>query len=117
MKFQKKPVVIDAVQFTGTNHEEICAFVGKENMVVASELPHITIVTLEGNMKASQGDWIIRGVKGEYYPCKPDIFEQTYQPVEEEPVGCCDGCEQGYGCEYEAEYYGGCGDGGCGCGD
>ena len=82
-KFRKKPVVIEAVQYLGkTNVDEICKFVGAENMVVASELPHITIVTLEGKMKAQLEDWIIKGVKGEFYPCKPDIFEATYEPVE-----------------------------------
>lgn len=81
MKFRKKPVVIDAIRFNGNNYVDICEFVGNKNMVVASELPHITIVTLEGNMIALPGDWIIRGVKGEFYPCKPDIFEATYESV------------------------------------
>lgn len=58
-KFQKKPVVVEAYQ---TDKELI-------------------IPTLEGNMKASPGDWIITGVNGEQYPCKPDIFEKTYQKV------------------------------------
>lgn len=58
-KFQKKPVIVEAYQ---TDVE-------------------ITINTLEGKMKASPGDWIITGVNGEKYPCKPDIFEKTYQPV------------------------------------
>ena len=62
MKFRKKPVVIDAYQ---TDQELI-------------------IHTLEGDMKASPGDWIITGVNGEQYPCKPDIFEKTYEPVGKE---------------------------------
>lgn len=82
MKFRKKPVVIEAVQFDGENHEEICQFVTAENMVIASGLPHITIVTLEGNMQAQPHDWIIKGVNGEFYPCKPDIFEKTYELAE-----------------------------------
>jgi hypothetical protein len=82
MKYRKKPVVIEAIQFKDRNLGEICNFVGKENMVVASTLPHITIVTLEGKMKAQPNDFIIKGVKGEFYPCKPDIFEMTYEMVE-----------------------------------
>lgn len=79
MKFRKKPVVIEAIQFDN-NVNEICDFVGKANLVIASPSEHITIVTLEGKMKASQKDWIIKGIKGEFYPCKPDIFELTYEP-------------------------------------
>ena len=60
MKFRKKPVVIEAYQT-------------KEGL---------KILTLEGTMEAMPGDWIITGVKGETYPCKPDIFEATYEPVE-----------------------------------
>lgn len=63
MKFRKKPVVIQAYQNTG-----------KEP---------ISIKTLEGTMRADVGDWIITGVKGEQYPCKPDIFEATYEKVED----------------------------------
>ena len=59
MKFRKKPVIVDAYQI---DHEEI-------------------INTLEGDMKASPGDWIITGVNGEKYPCKPDIFEKTYERI------------------------------------
>lgn len=82
MKFQKKPVVIDAVQYTGTNHDEIISFCGEDVMgVLVAEQP-FNIRTLEGSHIASVGDWIIRGVKGEHYPCKPDIFEATYQAVE-----------------------------------
>lgn len=86
MKYRKKPVVIEAVKFTGKNHEELRAFCpciqisydGNTEGVVDA-----TIVTLEGIMEASPGDYIIRGVKGEFYPCKPDIFTETYEPVEE----------------------------------
>ena len=94
MKFRKKPVVIEAVQFNNINREEIEQFVGKElKQVIESDtaweagiappVSSLTIPTLEGDMKAMPGDWIIKGVKGEYYPCKPDIFEQTYEPVQE----------------------------------
>lgn len=84
MKFRKKPVVIEAIQFTGSNPAEICRFMGagewEEDFLDAG----LEIKTLEGTMKASPGDWIIRGVAGEYYPCKPDIFAATYEPVTEE---------------------------------
>ena len=82
MKFRKKPVEVEAVRFTGENLAEIAEFVGEmppTGMLAASVYE---IRTLEGNMFASPGDWIIRGVQGEFYPCKPDIFEQTYEAVE-----------------------------------
>lgn len=77
MKYRKKPVVIEAIKWTGTNVEEICAFIGKDvyHWLVSGEL---YIETLEGTHHASIGDYIIKGVQGEFYPCKPDIFEQTY---------------------------------------
>lgn len=85
MKYRKKPVVIEAVQWTGNNLEEIIIFMGvgmeaKEDFFFEKE---ITIRTLEGEMTAQKDDWIIKGVKGEFYPCKPDIFEQTYEPAED----------------------------------
>lgn len=93
-KFRKKPVVIEAVQLTWANWDEICEFcdVGKlEDGKPEGFYPNgvgdkigLHIPTLEGVMDASQDDWIIRGVKGELYSCKPDIFEATYEPVEEE---------------------------------
>lgn len=76
MKFQKKPVTIEAVQFTGDNFERIANFMGRTFDPANEEIP-----TLEGNLKAETGDWIIKGVKGEFYPCKPDIFAMTYDPV------------------------------------
>lgn len=83
MKYRKKPIVIDAVQFTGENKDEIAAFVGANPMqwINHPELG-ISIDTLEGSLDARPNDWIIKGVKGEFYPCKPDIFEQTYEKVE-----------------------------------
>ena len=94
MKFRKKPVVIEAMQFTGANEEgEKCLKFIQNGGCAASatfgeddgegnSVPTITIPTLEGDMTAMPGDWIIRGVKGEFYPCKPDIFEATYDPAE-----------------------------------
>jgi hypothetical protein len=90
-KFRKKPVVIDAVQISKhmgltpdwfadavTSNEVITHGLGK-----FGEGPiYIEIPTLEGVMRGDDGDWIIRGVKGELYPCKPDIFMTTYEPAE-----------------------------------
>lgn len=83
MKFRKKPVVIEAVQYSGRNAEECCKFMGTalpETDASQVGCP-MHIHTLEGTMLASPGDWIIRGVKGECYPCKPDIFAATYEPL------------------------------------
>ena len=81
-QFRKKPVVIEAIQFDGTNKEEIQNFIGDEiGQDVNSK--DLFITTLEGIMIASVGDYIIKGVQGEFYPCKPDIFEQTYNEVQE----------------------------------
>ena len=91
-KYRKKPVVIEAVHYTGLNRDEIEEFVGKElkqeleseTAYVAGQGPpqfSLTIETLEGNHKAMPMDWIIKGVEGEFYPCKPDIFEKTYDKV------------------------------------
>lgn len=74
--FRKKPVHIEAVQYTGDNLADILKFVGKVKTGGGCR-----IETLEGTMEAMPGDWIIRGVKGEFYPCKPDIFTATYEPV------------------------------------
>ena len=80
MKFRKKPVEVEALQFTGRNDRECLIFcpVAKDP---EERLPSLVIPTLEGEMRVSVGDWIIKGVKGEYYPCKPDIFNQTYEKV------------------------------------
>lgn len=79
-QFRKKPVVIEAVQFTGDNLDELREFVPAEWRDNRVGQP-LGIRTLEGVMTVSAGDWIIKGVKGEYYPCKPDIFEATYEPA------------------------------------
>jgi hypothetical protein len=87
-KFRKKPVVIEALQFTSTNWYEIGAFAGKKAGIAhkTGEPDVCLIKTLEGEMRASKGDWIIKGVKGEFYPCKPDIFQQTYEAVNSTPA-------------------------------
>lgn len=90
-KFRKKPVVIEAVQWTGKNFDDISHFTGdwhghkkahEDAEEGAIKSGSIYIRTLEGVMMASSGDWIIKGIAGEFYPCKPDIFEQTYEAVE-----------------------------------
>lgn len=84
MKFRKKPVVIEAKQWTGANKQEILAFIGDSGSYRSGGAPEgIFIKTLEGEHFANIGDWIIRGVAGEFYPCKPDIFERTYEQVGE----------------------------------
>ena len=85
MKYRKKPVVIDAVQYTGTDesYAEVCEFcTGILLDPIGNQKFHMD--TLEGGHDATPGDFIIKGVKGEFYPCKPDIFEKTYEKVEEE---------------------------------
>lgn len=78
-KFRKIPVVIDAIRYTG-NNEAAAAFVGDQFEVNVTETG---IQTLEGFMRVQPGDYIIKGVQGEFYPCKPDIFEATYEALEE----------------------------------
>ena len=87
-KYRKKPVVIEAMQFTRENMEEVARWCGGsiagEMTVTGTPIAYalMYIPTLEGVMDALTGDWIIKGVKGEFYPCKPDIFEATYELVE-----------------------------------
>jgi hypothetical protein len=83
-RYRKKPVVIEAIQWTGENFAEVVAFLG-DDFGGAQRGPgfdQIEIITLEGGITASLGDWVIRGVKGEHYPCKPDIFAATYEAVD-----------------------------------
>lgn len=89
-KFRKKPVVVEAVQFTGHNVQEIQEFTkgkGTGYTVISiwtGEYSKISIGTLEGPITAIPQDWIIKGTKGEFYPCKPDIFAEVYELVMEE---------------------------------
>lgn len=87
-KYRKKPVIIEAVKWTGDNTLDICLFMDKTINVdkIAGIESKLNIATLEGNMKASRGDYIIKGVNGEFYPCKPDIFDKTYEPAEKEAL-------------------------------
>lgn len=79
MKFKKKPIIIDAIQWND-NWSDLNE-IGKYSSFKI-ENGQLTILTLEGEMKCSIGDWIIRGIKGELYPCKPDIFEKIYEAAE-----------------------------------
>jgi len=80
MKYRKKPVVIEAVRFNGTNHDAIADFCSPHSIKVGGGFT-LLIPTLEGEYTANTGDWIIKGIKGEVYPCKPDIFAATYEPA------------------------------------
>jgi hypothetical protein len=84
-KFRKKPVVIEAIKWTGTNRVEIAKFIKGDALTLDDTLlvpgNGVFIETLEGMMCANPDDWIIKGVKGELYPCKPDIFAETYEEV------------------------------------
>lgn len=84
--FRKRPVVIEAVQYLLQDEEAVAKWCGGKVVfvipdVIADPVWQIQIPTLEGTMRASIGDWIIKGVHAEFYPCKPDIFEQTYEAV------------------------------------
>ena len=82
-KYRKKPLEIEAVQWTGDNLPIIITFMQKVPQVdLTMGNEKVFINTLEGTMTASVGDYIIKGVKGEFYPCKPDVFEQTYEEVD-----------------------------------
>lgn len=97
MLFRKKPVVIEAIRWTGTNLREIINFTGRHQSIVhwkweayedLVEKEGLKIFTLEGPLMASVGDWIIKGVRGEFYPCKPDIFAATYEAATAAPATC-----------------------------
>lgn len=82
--YRKKPVVVEAVQWEGTieSAKEINEFTHDDTITLAPVSQVLYIHTLEGVMEAQVGDFIIKGVKGEFYPCKPDIFERTYMEVQ-----------------------------------
>lgn len=92
MLYKKKPVVVEAIKWDSLNLTEIMDFVGKSLIVETYDAGYqagatplavgLKIRTLEGDMNVSFGDYIIKGVQGEFYPCKPDIFEQTYEPTQ-----------------------------------
>jgi hypothetical protein len=84
MKYRKKPVTVEVVHWTGNNLQEVLDFIDKTRYTFSENEKGTAIYldTLEGGHIASVGDWIIKGVKGEFYPCKPDIFEKTYEKVD-----------------------------------
>ena len=99
-KYRKKPVVIEAVQLLWSTWDEVCEFAGVGKLTdgkpegtyvdlagnatddCSENIIGLHIPTLEGLHLAREGDWIIKGIQGELYPCKPDIFKATYEPVD-----------------------------------
>lgn len=89
MKYRKKPIVIDAIQYNGNNGNKLywwsdCSVIESPVLEPDESNPsgaYVQIQTLEGCMIGNNGDYIIKGVNGEFYPCKPDIFEKSYEPV------------------------------------
>ena len=95
MLYRKKPVIIEAIQWNGNNLEEVMKFIGSEfeyqektsyatNKFYFDVFRGLRLNTLEGKMNVSINDYIIKGIQGEFYPCKPDIFELTYEKVGDE---------------------------------
>ena len=88
-KFRTKTVIKEAIQLTEANALAVAEFVGagtlenNEPEIFMTAPIELYIPTLEGVMKAQAGDWIIKGLKGEFYPCKPEVFAKTYEPVED----------------------------------
>ena len=80
MKYRKKPVEVEAIRYTGENVSDVCNFTSGQVRLSGGDM---IIRTLEGDMIARPGDYIICGVAGEFYPCRPDIFEATYYQVKE----------------------------------
>ena len=93
-KYRKKPVVIEALQLRWDTWQDMCDFVGVGKLVDGkpegfnpdgdNSIIGLHIPTLEGVMEAKENDYIIKGIQGEFYPCKPDIFDATYERVEDE---------------------------------
>ncbi len=84
-KYRKKPIVIEAMQYTGSNLSEVLDFINAHSKTNRSHYiggeGRLCVKTPEGNMRASFDDWVIIGIGGEVYPCKPDIFKATYEEV------------------------------------
>lgn len=80
-RFRKRPVDVDALLWTGDNYAELVEWAGDGISQFGHTDKGLIVRTLEGDMLVSVGDWIIRGIAGEFYPCRPDIFEQTYEAV------------------------------------
>lgn len=82
MLYRKKPVLIEAVKWTGENVKEMMEFMGTSHISYEMPSGKLSVLTLEGVMTAKKGDYIIKGVQGEFYPCKPSIFAETYEIAE-----------------------------------
>lgn len=88
MKFRKKPVVIEAVQFTGENWSEVDDFVGRDNFQTTGNAPYEPVAVVHDSvvhkswLPIRTNDWVVRGVQGEFYPCDPEVFELTYEVAE-----------------------------------
>ncbi|MBN7552976.1 hypothetical protein [Mycobacteroides abscessus] len=80
-RFRKRPVEVEAIEYLGNNNHELASWCGGRLIALGQGFWKIEIPTLEGPVTASPGDWIIRGVAGEFYPCKPDVFAKTYEAV------------------------------------
>lgn len=89
-KYRKNPIIVEAIKLTRNFAEMARDFVGADNIAMynlgefAEDSCFIEITTLEGNMTANEGDYIIKGIRGEFYPCNPEIFKATYEPVAED---------------------------------
>ena len=81
-QYRKKPIVIEAIQFDPQGEWPECVIPWRKAGITPRDMSWGYIRTLEGDMHVLAGDWIIKGIKGEFYPCKPDIFEATYEPVD-----------------------------------
>lgn len=82
MRYRKKPVVIDAIQWRGDNYSEVFEFTGGNAYPAKSHSDTLFVTTLEGEMKADKGCYIIRGINGDYYPCQEVTFKKIYEKVE-----------------------------------
>jgi len=80
MRYIKKPIPVEAIQWTGDNFKEVREFMDDTHVVITM-YDDLIIPTLEGDMKAPKDSWIIRGAMGEYYPCRREVFEETYEPI------------------------------------
>ena len=103
MKYIKKPIPVEAIQWLGDNPEEILTFT-EGNCPIFSNTGDITIQTLEGKMSAPIGSYIIKGIDGEFYPCRKEIFERSYRKVNEHLV-VCSWCGKGFSSIHTNIYY------------
>lgn len=79
--YRKRPVIIEAEQWTKNNLSNLNSMFQSPEVIIKADNSEFLVSTLEGVMTGKLNDWLIRGVKGELYPCKPDIFDKTYEPV------------------------------------